>query len=96
MRFKYYIIGILSNVALLFYSLPWTYGASRTVLGFYLIAFAWFVLAWLPLLIHLFLGIAYKINKNPVWKHHLIAAGLIAMSYAGFLLGMCNGYVVTA
>lgn len=95
MKVLYYIAGVFSVFALGFYSLPWTYGATHTALGFYIIAFFWFMFAWLPLIFHLVLGITEKVRKNKNWKHHIITSGLIVISYILLFIAMSNGYMVT-
>lgn len=92
---KYYIAAIFSNIALLLYSLPWTYGANHTTLGFYLIAFFWFIFAWIILLVQIIFCIKLKIAKDINWKHHLLASCLIVISYVGLLIGILNDYMVT-
>jgi hypothetical protein len=92
---KYYIVGIFSIIALLFYSFPWTLGTSRASLGFYIISFFWFMFAWMFLVIQLFFGIYDKIKNNKNWKHHLIASSLIIISYIVFFIMLSKGYSVT-
>jgi len=93
---KYYIAAIISFIALLFYSLPWSYGATHGALGFYIIAFLWFmVLGWIVLIVQLYFFVLLRKRNNPKWKHHLIGSSLIGLSYIGFLWGLSNGYIVT-
>lgn len=95
MKIKYYISGIFSVIALVFYSLPWTYGATHSALGFYIISFLWFLFAWILMLLHLILGIYNLEYKNNNWKHHITAFGVLIISYIILFIAISNGYMVT-
>jgi len=92
---KYYISGLFSILAVLFYTLPWSYAANRTALGFYIFAIFWFLIAWIVMLIQVIVGLVKREKNNPSWKHILYSAALIAISYAGIIILYQNDYIVT-
>jgi hypothetical protein len=91
---RIYFVAVLSIIALLFYFLPWIVDA-HTALGFYILAFLWFMFVWIPLLIHIILFVKLKIAKNIKSKHHLIASILILIIYGILFIGVSNNYVLT-
>lgn len=95
MKFKYYIVAVFSNIALLFYFLPWLYSANGAALEFYIIPLAWFTCAWVLLLVHVFFCIISKIENNANWVHHLVASIFIMLSYIGVFIGISQGFMVT-
>jgi FtsH-binding integral membrane protein len=90
----YYLAPVLSIIALLAYFSPW-YGDAHECLGFYILAFLWFLVAWAAILVHLiFMALCIrKHDKN--WRHHLIAVFIVSSSYIGLFIGLVNNYIVT-
>lgn len=91
---RIYVTAILSTIALLFYFSPWIID-PHSALGFYLVAFLWFLFAWIILIIHIILFVKLRIAKNRKAKHHLLAFVLILVSYCILFIGVFNNYVLT-
>lgn len=93
---KIYIIPAISFLCSFLYYLPWIADPGKS-LGAYIIAFFWFLAAWIPLLIHLYLGIRKKIKKEEgnIYLPHLVVALCILISYGIVVIGIVKGYMVT-
>lgn len=92
---KIYITGIFSIFALILYSLPWIYDDAHKALGFYILSFLWFMVAWMIIFLHLIFIVKSKKAKNNKWKHHLLSSVLIVISYVGLFILIINGFMLT-
>lgn len=95
MKAKYYIASAISVLSALLYFTPWLMGANRGSLALYILGVLWFFVGWIPLIVQGVLGIKQKIDGGSSWKHHIIAALIIAGSYLVIFIGMFTGRMVT-
>ncbi|RKD33741.1 hypothetical protein [Thermohalobacter berrensis] len=93
MKLKYYITALMSSIALLFYFFPWIYDMHKG-LDFWEISLSWFMYAWILLPIHIFFSIRLKLRNNSNWKHHLISAILILITYIILYIAIYIGIIV--
>jgi hypothetical protein len=92
MKYKSSIISVLALIA---YFSPWWYGAIHTCLGFYILAFLWFLIAWIIFLIQMLKFIKLKKNNDASWKYSLSNSIIILISYVVLFLGWMNNLIVT-
>lgn len=86
---------IISVICSLFYFLPWII-EPRAGLGFYIIAFLWFLLAWIPMFLHIAVGVRSRIRNHLVLSNrHFFSALTIFVSYVIVMAGILNGYTVS-
>jgi hypothetical protein len=93
---KFYIIPAISFIFAFLYFMPWV-GHSYESLGFYVWAVFWFLVAWIPMVVHLVFAVKNRMKKEekrPV-QNHLVAAGMILFSYLIVGIGISQGYFVT-
>jgi hypothetical protein len=95
-RIKTYWGAALSLTAVAGYFSPWYAADAHAALGFYVLAFLWFLLpGWVELAINL-VAVGRKLKrKEPEWKHPASAACITALCYAAVWTGIFNGYMVT-
>jgi hypothetical protein len=94
--YRFYILPSISLLFSLLYFLPWLIDPMDG-LGYNLISFFWFLVAWLPLGAHLIVGTIKLIKKDirRVYLHHFGAAFIITISYIIVVAGISKGYLVT-
>jgi len=61
----------------------------------YILAFLWFLVAWVSVPIHLVKIALHAKRHDARWKHHLAAALVVLSCYAGVVIGMMNNCIVT-
>ncbi len=88
MKIKYYTAAIISLLSIAFVFMPLVYFGTMDVIvfGLYYISMLWFMIAWFFLLLHVIMCFVSIINKNQNWIHHLTAAFIMLICYAGFLV----------
>ncbi|MEM7792495.1 MAG: hypothetical protein AAF546_13915 [Verrucomicrobiota bacterium] len=91
-----YIPASISAICSFLYYLPWIID-PREALGIYLVAFFWFLGAWIIMFSHLVFGIKNKIQDKGTFtpKEHFISASIIFCSYLAVFIGAANGFMVT-
>ncbi len=94
-KLKLYLSAILSILALIAYFSPWWSGASRTNLGFYILAIFWFAIAWIILLFNIFKIIKLRKSNFENKKFYIINALVILISYVLLIIGWMNNFMVT-
>jgi len=93
---KHYWGAALSMLGVAAWFSPWYAADVHAALGFYILAFLWFLLgAWLPLAICIAMAIRRRKRNDAAWKHPAIAAGITALCCATVWAGLLNGYMVT-
>ena len=94
---KLFVIPVLSLIMSGLYYLPWLI-EPRAGLGPYILAFIWFLVAWIVVVVHLAMVLhisrTRQATKGRVRKH-LAAAAIIGLSYLAVIIGVLNGLVVT-
>ena len=92
MKVKYYTAAIASLLSLAFCFMPLVFPATvyDMVVVLYFVSKFWFMIAWVVALLHVILCIVSIINKNPNWIHHLTAAFIMLICYAGYFI---NGHI---
>jgi len=92
---KYNKSSIFSIFALIAYFTPWWYGATQVSLGFNIMAFFWFNIAWIIFIIHLIKSIKLKNKNDTEYKYYLINVVIIFISYVFIIIGFFNNYIVS-
>ena len=93
---KHYSGAALSLLSVAAWFSPWYAADAHAALGFYILAFLWFLLgAWLSAAICIAMAIRLRKRNGKAWKHPAIAAGFTAVCYAAVWAGLLNGYMVT-
>jgi len=94
-KYAFYIVPALSLAAVAAYYSPWYAGATRACLGLYILAFLWFLVAWVSVPFYLVKVALCAKRHDSNWKHHLAAAVIVLCSYVCIIIGMANNYMVT-
>jgi len=85
----------MSLVLSFLYYTPWIFGATRANLGPYLLAFFWFMGAWIVAIIYGVKAFKLRRTNSSLCNKYLIGVAAVLISYIIVWAGMFNGYMVT-
>ncbi|MCP3924295.1 MAG: hypothetical protein GY714_17100 [Desulfobacterales bacterium] len=92
---KILLLPFLSVIMSLLYYSPWIGEVSRAKLGPYILAFLWFIGAWIIAIVYIVLAFKNRKDAPELTKIYLIGVGIFLISYAIVWIGILNGYMVT-
>jgi len=92
---KIYVFPIISLLLSFAYYVPWIGIASRASLGPYIVAFLWFLGAWLIGLFYAYKAIENKKLNKVLSKQYLVGFVMFLISYLIVFIGIFNGYMVS-
>ena len=92
---RIFVFPLISVVMSLFYYMPWLLEPARDYVPPYLLAFFWFMGAWLAAIYY---GVrAFKLRKidSSQKNRYISGMAIILVSYVIVWVGIFNGYLLT-
>jgi hypothetical protein len=93
---KYYWSSAISVLIGAGYLITWSLDLVDSAVTFMGLAFTWAMVAWAVVLIHLIIMGFKLIKKQQDWRHNAISALITFSIYVALILGMAQGYFITA
>lgn len=92
---RFVLAPSMSVLALVLYFSPWYFDSPLSAV-LYLLAFVWFAVAWIPMLIHGVLAMLHLYRGAKTWRLHLAACGVMALVYLAWNSALSHGFILTA